>query len=71
MAQAEASGGEDGLRTPTEASLELRVPVDTLTDWRYRGKGPEYVRVGRAIRYRRSALTRWLAANTVRPTRGA
>jgi len=28
----------------------------TLVDWRWRGKGPRFERIGRSIRYRWSAL---------------
>lgn len=61
------AGEEDELLTGRETSETLKVPEATLTDWRYRGKGPEYVRVGRGVRYRRTAIDRWLEARTVRP----
>ena len=43
-------------------------PTPTLRDWRYRGIGPTYIKVGpKSVRYRRSDLDAWLEANTVRP----
>lgn len=57
----------DPLLPPREAGAVLHKPVATLTDWRYRGYGPEYVRQGRSIYYRLSALERWIEAHTVRP----
>ena len=32
----------------------------TMQRWRMEGRGPAYVRVGRLIRYRQSALSEWL-----------
>lgn len=34
----------------------------TLEAWRLRGGGPIYIKVGRAVRYRRSDLEAWLDA---------
>lgn len=39
----------------------------TLQAWRSRNEGPPYVRVGRAIRYRRQDLLNWVGQNTVAP----
>jgi len=58
---------DDPLLTPAEAGAVLRKPVATLTDWRYRRYGPDYVRMGRSIYYRLSALDRWVATHTVSP----
>jgi hypothetical protein len=43
----------------------LSVPVRTLEDWRYRRIGPPFVRAGRAIRYRKVDVDRWLEQQTV------
>ena len=58
------------LLTPKEVSREIKVPEATLTDWRYHGTGPVYVRVGRGIRYRRGAIDHWLDAHTVHTVAG-
>lgn len=49
------------LMTLTDLSEMLGVPVATLYGWRHRGEGPPGYRVGRHVRYRRSAVEEWLA----------
>lgn len=46
-------------------------PERTLTQWRYLGEGPPYIKVGGSVRYRRSDVDAWLEAHTVRPRRAA
>ena len=53
------------LLTPSEVADYLGVSEATLTDWRYRRRGPEFLRVGRLVRYRRDALFGWLDEVTV------
>lgn len=55
----------DGLLTPPELSEHLGVPVATLSQWRYLGKGPAFMRVGKHIRYRSEAVEAWLVEHTV------
>lgn len=50
----------DKMLTPEELSDVLRIPVQTLYQWRTRGKGPAAVRVGRHLRYRRADVDLWL-----------
>jgi excisionase family DNA binding protein len=45
----------------------LGVPSKTLADWRLRGLGPAFVRVGRHVRYEPAAVDEWKAKQTVRP----
>lgn len=40
------------LGTPEEVAAYLQKPVRTLEQWRYRGVGPRFVKVGRDVRYR-------------------
>ena len=40
----------------TEAADRLGLSVATLRAWRHRGKGPRFVRFGRAVRYLRGDL---------------
>ena len=40
----------------------------TLQDWRWRGEGPEFVRLGRAVRYAPSALRDFITSRTRRST---
>jgi hypothetical protein len=52
--------GGERLFTPKEAAAFLRLSVSFLAKARMRGDGPAYVKPGRAIRYRESALLDWL-----------
>jgi hypothetical protein len=54
-----------------KAALYLDKPPGTLVQWRYHGTGPAYVKVGRAVRYRRRDLDAWLDSQTVRPAGAA
>jgi excisionase family DNA binding protein len=53
------------LLSPTDLAAELQVPEPTLRQWRYLGRGPAYVKVGRHVRYRRSDVEAWLEAGAV------
>lgn len=49
------------LATPAEVAKMLGdIPEHTLAQWRSRGTGPEYFKVGRHVRYRWSAVNAWL-----------
>lgn len=52
------------LLTTAEAAALLRVQPVTLRQWRHRGRGPRFVRLGPSasshVRYRRGELERWL-----------
>ena len=54
-----------------DAARELRVQTNTLTSWRALGRGPNFVKVGRAVYYRRADLSEWLGAQRRQPTRAA
>lgn len=53
----------DELLTPAAVSDYLDVPTGTLANWRYRGSGPPFVRLGRHVRYRAVDLDDWLRSN--------
>jgi excisionase family DNA binding protein len=53
--------------TEIEAAARLGLKVATLRAWRHQGKGPAFVCLGRAIRYVRSDIDQFLAANRHRP----
>lgn len=53
--------------TERQLADELHLPHRTLTQWRYLNRGPAFVRAGRHVRYRRSDVDAWLAAQTVTP----
>jgi hypothetical protein len=44
------------------AVRELHQAPLTLATWRSKGKGPKFVKIGRAVFYRASAIREWLAA---------
>jgi excisionase family DNA binding protein len=48
---------------PREAADYLRSSESTLAKKRLTGEGPPFVRIGRAVRYRRSDLDAWMAAS--------
>lgn len=50
-----------------ERQLSERIGIEctTLQNWRWSGKGPRYVKVGRLVRYNLADVLAWLAANTV------
>lgn len=47
----------------SEAATKLSVAVQTLRNWRWRGEGPRFVKLGkRAVRYRRGDLDAFVEA---------
>lgn len=54
---------DDALLTPEEVSNLIRVPVGTLGQWRYRGVGPRFLKLGGHVRYRPSDVAAWLEAS--------
>ena len=56
----------DPLFTPKEASLYIGAGEQTLAVWRCTGRySIPYVKVGRLVRYRKSALDRFLERRTI------
>jgi len=52
--------------SPVEVSNEIKIPVRTLYAWRHRGIGPEAVRLGRHLRYRREAVDTWITTEAAK-----
>lgn len=50
--------------TARELAAMLGVSEGTLANWRTDGGGPQFVRVGRAIRYRAADVEQWIADRT-------
>ena len=44
------------LYTTKEAAEYLRMSPNTLAKWRWEGKGPAYIKLGRNVRYPESSL---------------
>ena len=59
-----AEFGKAPLLTTLEAAEDLNCSASFLAKQRMRGTGPEFIRIGRAIRYSRSALDAYKATNT-------
>lgn len=63
-AQTRATPPVDEVVTPDELAAELKISRATIYSWRSRGRGgPEGFLAGGALRFRRSAINKWLAAN--------
>jgi hypothetical protein len=51
----------ENLLNTVEAAEQLRVKKQTLENWRLRGEGPAFIKVGRRVFYRLSVVDAWLA----------
>jgi len=49
------------LLTPRQVAERLGVQLQTLADWRFRHRGPIFLKVGRLVRYPETQLEAWLA----------
>ena len=49
--------------TVPEAAAYLGLAVSTLNKWRCIGGGPEFLKLGKAVRYRVADLDGWIASN--------
>jgi hypothetical protein len=47
---------------PDELARRLGLAAETLANWRWRGEGPPYLRVGRRVRYRLVDVAAYLDA---------
>jgi len=65
-AQSTVTVTEDRLLTEKEAAEYLRIKVRQLYNWRISGLIP-YIRIGKALRYRKSAIDQTLARFTMGP----
>ena len=57
----------DVLKNREQAAKYIGLKTQTLAVWACRGQGPNYVKIGRSVRYRQSDLDAWLERQTVRP----
>ena len=53
--------------TPAEASEETGLSEQTLANYRWRGIGPPFRKVGRTVSYPRVPLREWLDHQIVKP----
>lgn len=61
-------GDRPTLFITAEAAHYLGLATTTLNKWRIYGHGPRFVKLGRAVRYRKDDLDRYLADRTKRST---
>jgi Helix-turn-helix domain len=54
-----------------EAAQVLRVKPATLNTWRTHGFGPEFLKVGRRVLYRRSDVFSWIESRRRQPSLAA
>jgi hypothetical protein len=54
----------DPLLSPAEAATVLAVSLSWLAKARLRGDGPNFVKVGRAVKYQRSSLLDYVKSRT-------
>jgi excisionase family DNA binding protein len=52
---------ETQLLTVKEVAVLTRFTPRTLSRWRVAGKGPKFVRLGSAIRYKKADVETWIA----------
>lgn len=50
--------------SPEETAERFGNTVETLANWRWKGQGPRFVKVGGRVRYRLSDLAEWLDLQT-------
>ncbi|WP_439098552.1 helix-turn-helix transcriptional regulator [Amycolatopsis vastitatis] len=50
----------EGLWTPDDLGTFLGIPVKTLRDWRFKGYGPQWLRLGKHVRYDPETVRQWI-----------
>ncbi len=59
------AGQPQPLGDPSQVAAYLGVPELTLKEWRYKGKGPRFVKVGKHVRYRWPDIEDWIRQQSV------
>jgi hypothetical protein len=54
-----------GLMSQQDLSALVCVTKETLREWRRLKQGPDFVRMGKSVFYRRQDVENWIAANVV------
>jgi predicted site-specific integrase-resolvase len=54
---------DEGLLSPDDVALLLKVDLRTLANWRYRGFGPIFTKLGGIVRYTRSDVNEFVASS--------
>ena len=63
MAATRPETTDERLLTPKETADFLRMSLSWLAKARMRGDGPPFQKLGRAVRYRESALVQWMKSH--------
>lgn len=71
MSNVAAANIDDPLLDTEQAAAIIGSTPNFLEKLRTVGGGPAYAKLGRIVRYRRSALDRWIDDNTIGATNGA
>ncbi|WP_027554894.1 helix-turn-helix domain-containing protein [Bradyrhizobium sp. Cp5.3] len=71
MTKTEENAAEEPFLTTIEAAAWLRLTKNTLEKMRVQGRGPEYRKHGRYVRYHIEDLVDWSKANKRRSTSDA
>ena len=58
---------DDRYYLTTAPELSVIATRGTLSQWRHRGEGPPYVKLGARVLYQGSELNAWLDERVVRP----
>lgn len=58
---------DDRYYLTTAPELRVIATRGTLSQWRHRGEGPPYVKLGTRVLYQGSELNAWLDERVVRP----
>jgi predicted DNA-binding transcriptional regulator AlpA len=53
---------DDPLHDGKTVAARFNITLGVLYNWRWQGRGPKYVKIGRACYYRESAIREWLKA---------
>jgi len=64
-----ATNDRNRLLTPAEAATHLKVSLSFLAKARVAGTGPHFIKIGRKVVYRLSALENYVASQTRTSTR--
>lgn len=60
-----STNDECRLLTTKEVSDQTGLTTGHLSNLRHRGRGPEFIRLGGAVRYRQATIDAWVTASTV------
>jgi excisionase family DNA binding protein len=61
MSDTTGRSGVDEILTLDEVAKILKIPIGTLRKWRSNSEGPKGFRVGKYVRYRRSAVEQFVS----------